>query len=92
MMPESRLQVRVQPGASKTEVVGLEHGVLRVRVSAAPERGKATEAAIALIARHLGVPKRDVSLVSGGATRRKLLSISGMDAQESLRRLGETGA
>ena len=80
MMPESRLQVRVQPGASKTEVVGLEHGVLRVRVSAAPERGKATEAAIALIARHLGVPKRDVSLVSG------------MDAQESLRRLGETGA
>ena len=54
--------------------------MLRVRVSAVPDKGKANAAVVALLARALGVPKSAVSVVSGETSRLKTLAIAGDSA------------
>jgi uncharacterized protein YggU (UPF0235/DUF167 family) len=51
--------------------------VLRVRVSAVPDKGKANAAVVALLARALGVPKSAVSVVSGETARLKTIAVAG---------------
>ncbi len=66
------VQVRVKPGSRAGDrVVEGEDGVLTLWVRERAVDGRATEAAAALLARHLGVPRRDVELVSGATSRLK---------------------
>lgn len=51
--------------------------MLRVRVSAVPDKGKANAAVAALLAKALGVPKSAVSVVSGETNRLKTLAVVG---------------
>jgi uncharacterized protein YggU (UPF0235/DUF167 family) len=55
--------------------------VLRIRVKAVPDKGKANAAVIALLARALGVPKAAVTLVSGDTARLKTVAIAGDPAE-----------
>ena len=64
-------------------------GVLKVSVTAAPERGKANDALIGLLAEALDLPKRDVRVVRGASDARKLIEITGLPEGEILRRLGK---
>jgi uncharacterized protein YggU (UPF0235/DUF167 family) len=59
------LAVKAVPGASKTEFAGIKEGRLRVRIAAAPERGRANGALCAFIAKALGCGRREVSLAAG---------------------------
>lgn len=72
---------RLTPKASKDAVDGLVEttdGVaFQARVRALPEDGAANKALEELVARWLGVPKRSVSLVTGGKSRLKSLRIDG---------------
>ena len=61
----SRLRLRVKPGARRNAILGPHGGALKLSVTAAPEKGKANEAVIALLARSLAVPASALSLVSG---------------------------
>jgi uncharacterized protein YggU (UPF0235/DUF167 family) len=54
-------------------------GILRARVAAAPVDGAANTALLRLIADELGVPRRDVSLLSGAAGRTKVVVVDGVD-------------
>jgi uncharacterized protein len=58
-----------------------------VRVAAAPEDGKANAAVIRLLADALGMPARDVEIVSGHASRDKTVTLTGIDPDETERRL-----
>lgn len=72
-----RLAVHVKPGSART-VVGGRHGdALVVSVSARAVDGKATEAALRAVAEAFGVPRRDVALVTGATSRRKVLRVDG---------------
>ncbi len=51
--------------------------MLRVRVNAVPDKGKANAAVAALLAKALGVPKSAVSVVSGETARMKTLDVAG---------------
>ena len=51
--------------------------VLRVRVSAVPDKGKANAAVVALLARVLGVSKSSIRVTSGETSRLKTISIAG---------------
>jgi uncharacterized protein (TIGR00251 family) len=85
-----RLAVRVQPRASRDEVVGWqEGGVLRLRVTAPPVEGEANAAVAALLARALGVAPRAVSVVRGARGRDKLVAVAGLDLAAVRARLGE---
>jgi uncharacterized protein YggU (UPF0235/DUF167 family) len=58
-------------------------------VAAAPERGRANEALVDLLARGLGVPRSRVSVVGGQTGRRKIVDVEGVDKDEIERRLGK---
>jgi uncharacterized protein len=77
-----RLTVRVQPNASADRIDGPETDAagrryLKVCVRAVPEDGKANAAVEKLIAKHLGIPKSAVRVVTGGKNRLKALEIDG---------------
>jgi hypothetical protein len=87
-MPAStRLQLRVSPGASRARVVGRHGTAWKVRVTAAPEGGRANEAVTRLLATALDLPRRDVEIVSGHSGRDKLVALTGIDPDETERRL-----
>jgi uncharacterized protein (TIGR00251 family) len=76
------LFVRVTPNAGRDAIEGVElrddgSAVLRLRVKAVPDKGKANAAVIALLAKALGVPKSAITLVSGETGRHKTLTIRG---------------
>ncbi|GLQ12173.1 UPF0235 protein [Devosia yakushimensis] len=76
------LFVRVTPNAGRDAIEGVElrddgSAVLRLRVKAMPDKGKANAAVVALVAKALGVPKSAVSVVSGETARLKTLAVVG---------------
>lgn len=80
--------VRVQPRASRSEVVGPYGSALKVRLQAPPVGGRANEALIVLLAERLGVPRSEVEIVSGWTGRTKRVAVRGVSA-EKLRRAFE---
>jgi uncharacterized protein (TIGR00251 family) len=87
--PTTRLSVRVSPGASRTELAGRHGSAWKVRVSAPPERGRANDAVVGLLASRLRVPRTSLSVVSGQTGRDKVVELTGLDAAEAERRLEE---
>jgi hypothetical protein len=83
----TRLTLRVAPGAARSGVVGRHGAAWKVRVVAAPEDGKANAAVVKLVAETLGLPVRDVAIVSGQAARDKTVELNGIDAAEAERRM-----
>lgn len=89
------LRVRVTPKSSRQEVEGIdetaEGPALKVRVRAVPEDGAANQAVMETVARWLGLPKKSVTLASGGKSRIKTLALAGASAdldQMLVERLG----
>lgn len=71
------LRVKVIPRAAKSEIAGeMADGTLKVKIAAAPEKGKANDALIALLAEVYGVPRAAVEIVSGHAAPLKLVRIN----------------
>lgn len=81
------LTIRAKPRARRNSVDGERNGALVVSVTAAPEDGAANDAIKRVIAEALGVRIADVSLLRGGASRDKVLSISGLSMDDARRRL-----
>lgn len=75
----TRLAVKVVPRAARDEIVGWSGDRLRIRVAAAPERGRANAAVERVLADALGLTRRSVRVVSGHTSPRKLIEIDGLD-------------
>jgi uncharacterized protein (TIGR00251 family) len=73
-----RFDVRVQPRASRSEIAGVYGEALKVRLSQPPVDGEANEALIDLLAKKLGIAKRDVRIVSGTTSRTKTVEVIGV--------------
>ena len=82
-----RTVVRVVPKARRNAVKVADDGSLRVRVTAAPEDGKANEALVSLLSKQLQVPKFSVRVVRGHRARDKVVEVDGLSAQEMVDRL-----
>ncbi len=81
------LRVKVVPGASRSRVLGVWSGGLRLAVAAPPEKGRANEEVIALLAETLGIPKRSVTIAAGATSPRKAVWIAGMKCDHCRRLL-----
>lgn len=86
-----RLRLRVSPGARRAAVVGRHGNAWKVSVSARPERGRANDAVVELLAERLGVPRPDVRVVSGQGARDKVVELAGISLEEAERRLALAG-
>ena len=82
-----QISVKVVPGASREEIVGWVGGRLKIRVTAPPEKGKANDAVIGLLAAALGVPRGRVRIARGGSTPLKTVEADVPDPQAALLRL-----
>jgi uncharacterized protein len=88
--PTTRLRIRVSPGARRTELVGRQGEAWKVRVAAAPERGRANDAVLKLLAERLRIPLAELTLVGGRSGRDKVVELRGLDPEEADRRLEAT--
>ena len=82
------LSLKVSPKASRNAILGWHGDALKLSVTAAPERGKANEAVIALLAKQLGIAKSALNITAGHSRSRKTVEISGLTAEELHRGLG----
>ena len=87
-MPTARIEVYVQPRASRTEIAGLHDGLIKIRVAAPAVENAANLALIEFVAKRLGIAKRSVRVASGASSRRKVLEIDGVSAGEIADKLG----
>jgi len=69
------MEIRVKPGARQSQLVQAEDGSWLAQLKAPPVEGKANQELIALVARHFRCARSAVSIKSGAASRRKLVTI-----------------
>jgi len=74
-----RFDVRVQPRASRSEIVGEYDGAIKVRLSAPPVDGAANDALVDLLARELSVARRSITIVSGASSRNKTVVVADVE-------------
>jgi uncharacterized protein (TIGR00251 family) len=70
------IRVKVIPKSSKTELAGyLPDGTWKIKVAAAPEKGKANRALVEFLAQHLGVAKSRIRIMSGETSQLKRIRV-----------------
>lgn len=79
---------KIVPGASgPTRICGLLDGMLKLKISAAPEKGRANQCLIKFLAKKLGVKKNTISIISGKTSPVKRVQVSGISADMLLKKL-----
>ena len=87
----ARLRLRVVPGARRAGVVGRLGEAWKLRVHAAPERGRANDEVVTLLAETLGLARSEVRLVAGLTSRDKIVELSQLSLAQAERRLESAG-
>ena len=75
----TQLKVRVSPRARRPGIGGRHGDAWKVRVAEPPENGRANEAVLQLLADTLDVPRGRLALVSGHASREKVVLLEGLE-------------
>ena len=75
------IDIKVRPKARRNGIE-VDGDRVTVRVTAAPEKGRANDAVVALMAKQLGIAKGRVKVVRGHKARNKRLCIDGMNAEQ----------
>jgi uncharacterized protein (TIGR00251 family) len=79
--------VKVVPRSSKTAVAGLLGGMLKIKLAAAPEKGKANESLVEFLADTLGVKKNAITITSGHTSPVKTIQITSSSIESLLDKL-----
>jgi len=72
---------KIVPGSSKTAVAGILDDMIKVKVAAPPEKGKANQCLIAFLAKKLGIKKNAIQIVTGQTNPVKHVQINGISAE-----------
>jgi len=80
-------KVKVVPGSSKTAVCGLLDDMLKIKVSAAPEKGKANKCLLDFLSKQLGLKKNAVSIISGKTSAVKGVRVMGISVKQLSKKL-----
>jgi uncharacterized protein (TIGR00251 family) len=65
------ISLYIQPGASKTEVIGEHNGLLKIKIKAPPVDGKANEEVLRFLSKVLNVSKSQIEILKGDKSREK---------------------
>ena len=74
--------VKVVPRASKNQIVGREGDAIKIRLNAPPVEGKANDALVKFLAETLGVHRAQIEIVTGHASRHKIVRVHGVTANQ----------
>jgi len=75
------ISVRVVPRASKSEIVGMHEGVLKVRIASPPVDGAANAELVKVLAKYFGVTRSMVEIVSGETSKSKRVKIANLSVE-----------
>jgi uncharacterized protein YggU (UPF0235/DUF167 family) len=81
------LPVRAHAAARRNQVGGEHNGALQVSVTQVPEKGKANQAIVALLAKALALRKSQFELLAGETARDKRFLVRGIAAAELATRI-----
>lgn len=81
------LMVKVIPNSHKNFLEGFHEGVLKVRIQALPEKGKANDKLIEFLATSLHIPKKHIRIISGQTSRLKRIEIQEMSEASFLEKI-----
>ena len=87
-----KINVRVQPGAHKNEVLGFQEDALRVKIAAPPVAGKANRALVAFLSEVMGIRNSDITIEKGETARRKVVGITGVTKAQIIERAASRSA
>jgi uncharacterized protein len=82
-----RFEVHAKPRAKKSRIVGARGDALEVALAAPPVDGAANEELIRVLAAALDLPRRNVTIVRGETSQKKLVAVDGLDTATILDRL-----
>ncbi len=83
--------IKIQPRASKNEIIQMEGGGIKIRLTAPPVDGAANEALVKFLSDRLDIPKSQIEIVSGHTSKNKIVRIEGISQEDSERVLNKTG-
>lgn len=83
----ARITVQVQPNARKNEIVDFKDGVLKVKISAPPVKGKANKELIGFLSDRFEISKSSITIEKGLTSKRKGLIIEGLSQDEVSNRM-----
>lgn len=81
----SDIEAKVVPKSSRNEIVGLEGGIVKIKVTAPPVDGMANRAVIELISKELKIPKKDIEIISGDKSKNKRIRVHGVSSLNFLK-------
>ncbi len=84
------LTLHVQPGAKRSEIVGLHGDALKIKLVSPPIEGRANDALLKFIADLFAVPLRKVELKQGGQSRHKVVAVIGSKVEPESLLTGQT--
>jgi hypothetical protein len=84
MTASARISIYVQPRASKTTIAGMHDGCVKIRLAAPPVDGAANAALVEFVAEQLRIAKSRVRVVTGLSSRRKVVEVDGVTAEQLL--------
>ena len=87
MIENCHLKLKVSPGAKSNQIIGFTDGLLKLKIKARPEKGKANDELVGFLGKKLGVPKSDILITNGLVSKNKSLLIKGISCEVVLKRL-----
>lgn len=81
------VRVFVLPRSSESKIIGIHDGSLKIKLTKPPIDGQANAACCQLVAKRLGVPKSQVMVTRGHASRQKTLFVKGVSEKQLKQRL-----
>ena len=79
---KATIDVKVLPRSSKDTIVGEKDGVYKIKLTAPAIEGKANKALLKLLAKRLGIPKREIIIISGERSRIKSIRIERLTVEQ----------
>jgi len=79
--------VKVIPSSSRTSFAGVQNGMLRIKLSAAPQKGRANQALVDFLADKLGVKKKFITITSGLFSKVKQIAAEQITAETLIEKL-----
>lgn len=84
----ARFRVHVAPRASRSRIAGVHNDALKIRLAAPPVDGAANGELVNFLAKYFGAPRSAVTIISGHASKNKMVRIAGVAAADVLRAAG----
>lgn len=70
-----RIKIKVKPNSRRNEIKKLGDNHYEIRVTVPPEKGKANEKMLEILAKYLKLPKSRMKIIRGAASREKLIEV-----------------